>query len=58
MSSEEVVRTHVVYQGPFGLVVCEAGFFSATKDGFPVGTYKTFGEAVESLAWKSRARET
>jgi hypothetical protein len=37
--SNDVMRTHLVYQGPFGLVVYEAASFFASKDGFPIGTY-------------------
>jgi hypothetical protein len=29
--------------------------FFASKDGFPIGTYKSYEEAIESLEWRGRA---
>ena len=42
--------------GPLGEVVRHGASFIASKDGFPIGTYNTFGEAMESLAWKGRTK--
>ena len=36
-------------QGPLGQVVHNGPFYCASKDGFLIGTYNTFGEAMESL---------
>jgi len=55
MSNEETT-SYYAYQGPLGEVVCDEVSFLASKDGFPVGTYKTYEEAMESLAWKGRAK--
>jgi hypothetical protein len=30
--------------------------FFTSKDGFPIGTYNSHEEAIESLAWKGRAK--
>jgi hypothetical protein len=46
--------THLVYEGPLGQIVCQQASFCATKYGFPIGTFKTFEEAMEILAWKGR----
>lgn len=54
--SNDVRRTHLVYQGPLGLVVYESASFFASKDGFPIGTYDTLEEAMETLAWKARPK--
>ena len=40
----------------FGQVVCDEVSFFASKDGFPIGTYNSYEEAMESLAWKGRAK--
>jgi hypothetical protein len=45
-----------VYKGPLGDVVRDGVFFFASKDGFPVGTYNTFEEAIASLEWKGRVK--
>jgi hypothetical protein len=47
---------YYAYLGPLGQVVCDQVSFSASKDGFPIGTYDTYEEAMESLAWKGRAK--
>jgi hypothetical protein len=43
---------YYAYLGPFGEVVRHGASFIASRDGFLIGTYKTFGEAMESLTWK------
>lgn len=54
--SERVPTNYYAYQGPLGVVVRDGVLFFASKDGFPIGTYKTFEEAMASLAWKGRAK--
>jgi hypothetical protein len=54
--SNDAMRTHLVYQGPLGLVVYEGASFFASKDGFPIGTCNTLEEAMETLAWKARPK--
>jgi hypothetical protein len=54
--SDKVKPTHVLYQGSFGQIVRQQASFFASKNGFPIGTYGTFEEAMESLAWKGRDR--
>jgi hypothetical protein len=49
-------RARLVYQGPFGRIVCEGASFFASQNDSPVGTCKTFDEAIEMLARKSRAK--
>jgi hypothetical protein len=44
------------YLGPLGEVVRHGASFIASKDGFPIETYNTFREAMESLAWKGRTK--
>ena len=48
--------SYYAYLGPLGEVVRHGASFIASKDGFPIGTYSTFGEALESLAWKGRTK--
>ncbi len=48
--------SYYVYLGPLGEIVRHDASFTASKDGFLIGTYVTFGEAMESLAWKGRAK--
>ena len=48
--------SYYVYLGPLGEVVHHGASFIASKDGFLIGTYNTFGEAMEALAWKGRER--
>ena len=48
--------TYYLYQGPLGQVVRRGASFLASKDGFPVGTYNAFQDAMESLAWKARVK--
>ena len=54
--SNDVMRTHLIYQVPLGLVVYEGASFFASKDGFPIGTFDTLEEAMEALAWKARPK--
>ena len=51
-----VQGTHLVYQGPLGLIVCQQGSFLVSRDGFPVGTYSTLEEAKAALEWKARVK--
>ena len=44
--------SYYAYLGPLGEVVRHGASFIASRDGFLIGTYKTFGEAMESLTWK------
>jgi hypothetical protein len=46
--------SYYAYPGPLGEVVRH---FIASKDGFLIGTYNPFGEAMESLAWKGRTKK-
>jgi hypothetical protein len=48
--------SYYVYLGPLGEVVRHGASFIASKDGFLIGEYDTFGEAMESLAWKGRTK--
>ena len=48
--------SYYLYLGPLGEVVRHGASFIASKDGFLIGTYNTFGEAIESLAWKGRTK--
>ena len=49
-------RARLVYLGPLGRILCEGPSFFASKDGSPVGTCKSFDEAIEILARKGRAK--
>jgi hypothetical protein len=55
MSNEETT-SYYAYHGPIGEVVSDEVSSSALKDGFPIGRYDTYEEALESLAWKGRAK--
>jgi hypothetical protein len=44
--------SYYVYLGPLGEVVRDEASFIASKDGFLIGTYDTFGKAMEDLASK------
>jgi hypothetical protein len=44
--SNEVKHTHLLYQGSFGQILCQQASFFASKNGFLVGTYGTFEEAI------------
>jgi hypothetical protein len=52
----EGTSNYYAYLGPLGQVVCDQVSFFASKDGFPIGTYNSYDEAIESLAWKGRAK--
>jgi hypothetical protein len=54
--SNEVTTNHYPYQGPLGEVVRHGASFIASKDGFPLGTYDTLGEAMEAIAWRGRVK--
>jgi hypothetical protein len=54
--SNEGPSNYYAYLGPLGQVVCDQVSFFASKDGFPIGTYNSYDEAIESLAWKGRAK--
>jgi hypothetical protein len=54
--SNERTSKYYAYLGPLGQVVCDEVSFFASKDGFPIGTYNSYEEAMESLAWKGRAK--
>jgi hypothetical protein len=54
--SNERATNYYTYLGPLGQVVCDQVSFFASKDGFPIGTYNSYEEAIESLAWKGRAK--
>jgi hypothetical protein len=56
--SNAVLPTHLLYQGPLGLIVCQKASFFASKNGFPIGTYDTFEEAMAALAGKGRDKST
>jgi hypothetical protein len=49
--------SYYAYLGPLGEVVRHGASFIASKDGFLIGTYNPFGEAMESLAWKGRTKK-
>ena len=48
--------SYYAYLGPLGEVVRHGASFIASRDGFLIGTHNTFGEAMESLAWKGRTK--
>ena len=54
--SNERTSKYYAYLGPLGQVVCDEVSFFASKDGFLIGTYNSYEEAMESLAWKGRAK--
>ena len=51
-SEKGETMSYYAYLGPLGEVVRHGASFIAARDGFLIGTYNTFGEAMESLAWK------
>jgi len=55
MSNEATTTHYIIYQGPLGLMSTTEDS-SPSKDGFPIGTYNTFEEAMESLVWKERSK--
>ena len=56
--SDEAIPTHLLYQGPLGLIVCQKASFFASMNGFPIGTYDTFEEAMATLAGKVSGKAT
>jgi hypothetical protein len=49
---------YYVYLGALGEVVRHGVFFCASRDGFLLGEYDTFQEAMDSLEWKGRPKAT
>jgi hypothetical protein len=49
---------YYAYLGPLGEVVRHGVSFFASKDGFLIGEYDTFRQAMDSLEWKGRAKAT
>jgi hypothetical protein len=56
--SNEAIPTHLLYQGPLGLMACQKASFFASKNGFPIGTYDTFEEAMTALAGERKRQAT
>jgi hypothetical protein len=56
--SNEAIPTHLLYQGPLGLIVCQKASFFASQNGIPIGTYDTFEEAMAALAGKGSDKAT
>lgn len=56
--SNRVTTNYYAYQGPLGDVVRDGIVFLASRDGFPIGIYNSFEEAMASLAWKGRVKAT
>jgi hypothetical protein len=56
--SNEAIPTHLLYQGPLGLIVCQKASFFASKNGSPLGTYDTFEEAMAALVGKGSDKAT
>jgi hypothetical protein len=54
--SDKTTTNHYAYYGPLGEVVRHGQAFFARKDGFLIGTYSTFAEAMAALAWKGRVK--
>jgi hypothetical protein len=50
------IRTWYAFEGPLGEVVHNKRFFFAWKDGCLMGTYRTLGEAMESLEGRERLK--
>ena len=48
--------SYYAYLGPLGEVVRHGASFIAARDGFLIGTYNTFGEAMESLRGKGELK--
>jgi len=45
--SNEGTSNYYAYLGFLGQVVCDQVSFSVSKDGFPIGTYNSYDEAIE-----------
>ena len=50
--------SYYAYVGPLGEVVRHGAPFIAARDGFLIGTYNTFGEAMESLRGKGELKHS
>jgi hypothetical protein len=48
--------THYSYQGPLGEISYNRWYYFAWQESHLIGTFKTFEEAMESLAWKERPK--
>jgi hypothetical protein len=53
--TQKLNRVRLLYQGPFGRILCEEASFFASKDGALVGTCKSFDEAIEILAREAQS---
>ena len=51
-----VTANQYPYHGPLGGISRSGRCFFAWKEGFLIGTYRTFDEARESLVWRERLR--
>ena len=47
---------HYFYQGPLGEISYNKWYYFAWKESRLIGTFKTFEEAMESLAWKAKVK--
>ncbi len=54
--SNRVTANQYPYYGPLGGISRSGRCFFAWKEGFLIGTYRTFDEARESLVWRARPR--
>jgi hypothetical protein len=54
--SDQFTPHHYSYHGPLGEVSHSGRYYFAWKEGFLIGTYKTFEEAMESLVWRERLK--
>ena len=45
----ELEKDWYAYQGPLGDVVHKGAYFFASKDGFLIGSYETFDDAIAAL---------
>ena len=45
----EIEKDWYAYQGPLGDVVHKGAYFFASKDGFLIGSYETFDDAIAAL---------
>jgi len=45
----EIEKDWYTYRGPLGDVVHKEPYFFASKDGFLIGSYKTFDDAIAAL---------
>jgi hypothetical protein len=54
--SAQLIPHHYSYHGPLGEVSQSGRYYFAWKEGFLIGTYNTFEEAMESLVWRERLK--